>query len=286
MLSAFLKANHLDETFEVNAQKWFIPMADTLALHSNGASGPVMLGLNGCQGSGKSTLASFLYDYLTEQHQLNVCCLSLDDFYYSHSHRLDLSVKVHPLFQVRGVPGTHDTSVMKSVLASLKEGSGEVIVPRFNKATDDPFPPEKWSKISLPVDVVIFEGWCWGVDHQPKSALVDPVNALEKEEDELGVWRSQVNEQLRLCYEPLYAYMDYWCMFKAPSFQVVHQWRTEQEARLAASLQGQDTTRLMNEQQIKRFVSYYQRLTEYGLETLPNKCDWIFCLDEKRHIVS
>lgn len=285
MLSRFIRTNHLDETFEVNARKWFIPMAEQLALHSSGAVEPVMLGLNGCQGSGKSTLASFLKEYLTHEHQLNVCCLSLDDFYYSHSYRLDLSVKIHPLFQVRGVPGTHDTSMMSSILSKLRQNEGNVTLPRFNKAMDDPFPEAKWPNVTLPVDVVIFEGWCWGVEHQSKHALVDPVNQLEQEEDALGVWRKYVNETLEFQYEPLYEYMDYWCMFKAPSFAVVHKWRTEQEARLAASLQGQDTSGLMNEQQIKRFVSYYQRLTEHGLVTLPEKCDWVFPLDDNRHIV-
>lgn len=286
MLAEFIQENHLDGTFKNNAQKWFIPLADRLAMHKKGAAKPVFLGLNGCQGSGKSTLAAFLHAYLTREHGLRVCNLSLDDFYYSRSYRLDLSIKVHPLLKVRGVPGTHDTKLMADVLNGLRADSGQIKIPRFNKGTDDLFPAEQWELVDTPVDVIIFEGWCWGVTHQTKTELAMPINSLEQEEDGMGVWRQYVNTQLEERYEPLYSKMDYWCMLKAPSFSVVHQWRLEQEQNLAKKLVNQPQTGLMDEQQIQRFISFYQRLTEHCLGTLPDKCDWVFELDNQRKILS
>jgi D-glycerate 3-kinase len=286
MITEFIEENDLGEAFLANAQKWFIPLAEKLAMHRKGAKGPVFLGINGCQGSGKSTLASFLRFYLSKQYGFKVCNLSLDDFYFSKSYRLDLSIKIHPLLEVRGVPGTHDTRMMANILTQLQNDDGEVQIPRFDKSVDNPFPREKWENMSLPTDIVILEGWCWGVTHQPKNKLDEPVNGLEQEEDGMGVWRQYVNKQLQEYYEPLYSVMDYWCMLKAPSFSVVHQWRLEQEQKLAKKLGDQDRSGLMNEAQIKRFISYYQRLTEHGLETLPEQCDWVFELDTDRNIIS
>ena len=40
----------------------------------------------------------------------------------------------------------------------------------------------------------------------------------------------------------------------------------------------------MNETKLLEFIQYYQRLTEECLNTLPNTCDVVFNLDEKRNI--
>jgi hypothetical protein len=41
----------------------------------------------------------------------------------------------------------------------------------------------------------------------------------------------------------------------------------------------------MNEQELKRFIQHYQRITEQLLETLPDKVDYLFELDDKRKII-
>lgn len=291
LLGSFIYRHQLSSKFVGIAQKWFIPLCKSLELHHNSAKTPFFVGINGCQGSGKSTLSDFLVEYLTKICGLNVITLSLDDFYFSKATRLALSIKIHPLLATRGVPGTHDVETLKTVLTDLKQRRFPLSIPRFNKATDDPFEHSQWLNVDKPVDIVIMEGWCWGVNAQPTSLLADPINRLELDEDTTGAWRHYVNRQLHISYEPLYKMMDYWIMLKAPSFQSVETWRCEQEHKLKLTLgvvEGNNSNHagLMSDQQIRRFIQYYQRLTEHGLATLDEQCETVFELDSERNIVS
>ncbi len=285
MLDDFMRKHSLGKDFSATAQKWYIPLAEQIRTHQLGAKAPLFIGINGCQGSGKSTLSSFLSDYLTSEYQLNVVNLSLDDFYLSKSKRFALSIKIHPMFETRGVPGTHDTELLHSVLDRIKHNKGNVQLPRFDKSNDNPFPKNEWLEVKTPVDIVILEGWCWGVTAQSDTALSSPINQLEQQNDELGIWRNFANRQLTEHYVPLYAFMNMWLMLKAPSFSNVYQWRLEQEQKLQLKSQGQTATSLMNEEQIKQFIQYYQRLTEHSLATLPADCDVVFELDGQRNII-
>lgn len=278
MFSNFITKHKLQESFLETAQQYYIPLAEQLKKHHDGAKETFYVGINGCQGSGKSTLAEFLKDYLENKYALSVVVLSLDDFYLSQSQRLAMSVKIHPLFKTRGVPGTHNIQQIKQVLAELAKPDKLIAIPRFDKSTDNPFPQNKWPIVKTPVDIVIFEGWCWGVTAQAENKLSSPINTLEQKQDELGVWRSFVNRQLKQHYQPLYEVMDYWIMLKAPSFEHVYGWRLEQEQKLANGL--------MNAEQIRSFIQYYQRLTEHALASLPAVCDQVFTLDPQRSVTA
>lgn len=282
MLSEFLEKHQLSEAFEKNALKRFIPLSEQIVAHHNRANRTLFVAINGCQGSGKSTLGAFLKEYIEATFDLTVAILSLDDFYLSKSDRLALSVKVHPLFETRGVPGTHNVSQLKQVLESLKQ-SGNCSIPRFDKSNDDPFPKDQWSEVDTPIDIVLMEGWCWGVNHQSASALESPCNSLESQEDASGVWRHFVNQQLKHHYEPLYKMMDYWIMLKAPDFNNVFAWRLEQENKMI-NAPGTNGNASMDQHQIKHFIQFFQRLTEHALASLPEKCDVVFELDEYRQI--
>lgn len=281
-ISLFLEEHQLPDSYKDIAQKWFIPLAEDLAMHYNSAIKPYFVGINGCQGSGKSTLCDFLVYYLSQHKGLNVVSLSLDDFYFDQSHRNALAVKVHPLLATRGVPGTHNTPLALKTFDQLGQ-YGTASIPRFNKATDNPYSVIEWPVVNTPVDIVLMEGWCWGVMPQEETALSTPVNTLEKQEDPLGIWSRYVNRQLTEHYLPLYERMQCWIMLKAPSFDQVYQWRTEQEHKLAARV-GSDHPGIMTDQQIARFIQHYQRLTEHGLSTLPARCDYVFHLDAQRQI--
>lgn len=285
MLTEFTTKHKLGKEFLHTAKNWYIPLAEQLRQHHCGAKKTFYVGLNGSQGSGKSTLADFLQTYLHDKHKLNVVVLSMDDFYLNQSQRLDLSVKVHPLFKTRGVPGTHNIAHAKQLLNALGKTSGQLALPLFNKATDNPKPEKLWPITQTPVDIVIFEGWCWGVEAQDDARLSTPINELERCEDETAVWRRYVNRQLAARYQPLYAFMDFWIMLKAPSFKDVYTWRAEQEQKLIAATTDDNTQGLMDPQQIYRFIQYYQRLTEHSLVTLADKCDVVFELDQSRRIV-
>ncbi|AXR06409.1 kinase [Salinimonas sediminis] len=282
-LAGFLATHNLPDSYALTAQKWFIPLADELAMHNSGASGPLMVGVNGCQGSGKSTLCDFLAYYLTSHHQQTVAVLSLDDFYLPRDERALLATKVHPLLATRGVPGTHDTELLAQTLSALQQHQ-PVTLPRFNKATDNPYPTEQWPVINTPVDTVLMEGWCWGAPAQDERKLAKPVNALEDTEDPEGIWRRFVNTQLAGRYQSLFAQMNYWIMLKGPSFDHVYRWRCEQEHKLAARQQPERSQAIMNDVQIARFIQHYQRLTEQCFTHLPARCDRVFTLDTQRSI--
>jgi D-glycerate 3-kinase len=285
MISTFINNNKLSNDFKKIAKEYFIPLAEEVRLHQSSAETPYFVGINGSQGSGKSTLSEFLKVYLTETYTMNVVVMSLDDFYLSRKERQKLAANVHPLFATRGVPGTHNMHQVKRVLHNIKHKQSTTI-PRFNKVTDDPHPRSDWTHVSCIVDVVIFEGWCWGVEAQSFQQLQQPVNAFEADEDNNTTWRNYANTELFRYYQSLYSLMDKWVMLKAPSFEDVYTWRLEQELKLNVTTTHTDKSRIMNEQQIQRFIQHYQRLTEHALKTLPNTCDHIYELNSARAITA
>lgn len=287
IIEEFISTHKLPSAFKDIALDKYVPLAEQISSHQKSAETTYFVGINGCQGSGKSTLSDFIKVYIEHEFKQSVTIMSLDDFYFSQAQRRNLADKVHPLLKTRGVPGTHDTQLAKNALEGLATGSFPVIIPRFNKATDNPFEKDQWTHVDKAVDIVIFEGWCWGVEAQAADQLNQPINALEKTQDKNGTWRQYVNTQLNLHYQPLYDFMNMWVMFKAPSFSDVYAWRLEQEEKLAAALAANsDQSGVMNAAQIMNFIQYYQRLTTHCLDTLPSRCHHVFELDSTRKIVA
>ena len=239
---------------------------------------PLVFGLCGSQGSGKSTLARAL----THRFPRTVV-LSLDDFYLARAERMRLARDIHPLLAVRGVPGTHDIGLACSVFAALDRGAA-VPLPRFDKATDDRVDPALWQFAPEKVDLVIFEGWCVGARPQPEAALEAPVNLLEKEEDPAGVWRRYVNAQLAGPYQRLFSRIDRLALLRAPDWQQVYAWRLQQEQELRRS--GATGEGLMDEEEVRTFISYYERLTRYILDEMPARADLVLQLDADRDCIS
>jgi D-glycerate 3-kinase len=245
-------------------------------------SRPVVIGISGAQGSGKSTLALFLATYLQRETQLSAACLSLDDFYLGKAARNELANELHELFRTRGVPGTHDVQLAMRVLRGLTDANatGTVRLPRFDKARDDRVPESDWSAISVPVDVVILEGWCLGARPQDASSLTEPVNDLEKREDPDGSWRRRVNDRLGQDYRELFDQLDSLIMLRIPSFDKVLEWRGIQEKKLI-----QNSTKAgYAELQLDRFVEHFERLTRHLLETMPSYADTVIDIDDEHRM--
>ena len=140
-----------------------------------------IVGLTGGQGAGKSTITQIIKLILETKYNLSVVYFSIDDFYKTLSERIKLSKKVHPLFRIRGVPGTHDTTLIKKTFLNLRKKSFKsMTIPRFDKSKDDRFPKKKWQKITKQPEIIIFEGWCVGAKAQEKKILKKPINILEK----------------------------------------------------------------------------------------------------------
>lgn len=288
MFKSFINQHRLSDDFIEVAKANFVPLADTIISkrqrQMGHQKGPFFVGINGCQGSGKSTLSAFICDCIQHKTALNVIVLSLDDFYFSKQIRSELAATVHPLLKTRGVPGTHNTAHINAIFKQLTQATGTLALPRFDKASDNPFATEQWPSINLPVDIVLFEGWCWGVAPQEPQALISPINTLESQWDPDGQWRRYVNRVLAEDYLPLYAQMDFWILLQAPSFDCVYQWRLEQENKLRLTLNSKDNSGIMSDSQVLQFIQYYQRLTEHALATLAGSCDVVFYLDSQRQI--
>lgn len=289
-LQEFLTTQRLPLSFLQTIDSWYLPLAGNIAKHHKVAGRTLLVGINGSQGSGKSTLAATLALLLVENFGLKTVTLSIDDFYLGREARMSLAKQVHPLLQTRGVPGTHDVALMRDTLLRLAGASGEVGIPRFDKARDDRYPESDCGNVLLPCDVVLFEGWCVGTPAQSSEALHQPVNDLEAHDDPDGSWRRYVNEQLGKAYQDVYQLLDLWIMLQAPSFESVYRWRLEQETKLAERLaeggRGEAQDQLMSASQVGLFIKHYQRLTEHSLRELPGRMHYLFKLDEERNIVA
>lgn len=286
-LTKFIEKHSLSQEVKKTIKTWYAPIAEQIALHQNRTKQTLVIGINGCQGSGKSTLTDFLNQYLRMYFGLNVVSISLDDYYLSASEREELATNIHPLLGTRGVPGTHKIEQLDHDLAALtrKTLKRPLFIRRFNKATDNPFPADKWTKISSPPDVIILEGWCVGLNAEPQSALLTPINQLEHTEDQSGTWRNYVNNQLSGPYQKVFQRIDRWIMLKAPSFDVVAKWRKEQETKLRQSQTVLANNKIMSEQEIDRFVLFFERLTRVGLAEFSENTDITLHLNEERKIV-
>lgn len=258
------------------------------ALHSEKFSTrPWLVGLQGTQGSGKSTVCLFIKALLEQCFNYSVAIFSLDDFYLTKQERNNLAETVHPLLITRGVPGTHDVDLALTTFKAL-EGSDvqSLKAPSFSKAIDDRRPKSEWPMIDKPVDIILFEGWCVGATPQTDRQLEQPINLLEKKEDTEGVWRRYVNDNLKGNYKALFEAIDNLIVLEAPSFKQVYEWRLLQETKLSEGLKPEDDdSNILSADDIRRFISHYERLTNHCLAVLPQLASWVLTLNEHHDMV-
>ncbi|WP_313000889.1 kinase [Brevundimonas sp.] len=187
-----------------------------------------LIGIAGAQGSGKTTLARLAAECFGAAH------LSLDDVYLTKAERESRGRAVHPLFAVRGPPGTHDLRLLERTVEALRDAGPDsrTPLPAFDKLADDRRPETQWPLFTGRPSAVLVDGWCLGATAQGQAELAAPINALEDRRDGQGVWRRAVNEALAGPYADLFARFDAVLFLKAPSFGAVLDWRCEQEAEL------------------------------------------------------
>src|SRR5262249_28396576 len=111
-------------------------------------------------------------------------------------------------------------------------------------------------------------------------------NTLERDEDSDGTWRQYVNQMLGREYQRLFAQIHLLILLNAPSFEVVFRWRREQEEKLRQRVvaEGGDLSRVMDDAQLSRFISHYERLTRHILEEMPSRADVVVKLDAAREM--
>jgi len=243
-----------------------------------------VIGLAGGQGSGKSTISNILKIILKESFSLETVIFSIDDFYKTLKERKIMSKIVSPLFLTRGVPGTHDAKMLLRIIKALRNPAfKKTMIPKFNKGFDDRVSKNKWLRVNKKPNIVIFEGWCVGVEPQKKKDLLIPINALEKNNDKKNIWRNRVNQELKRDYKKVFKLLDKIIFLKVPSFNYILKWRLLQEKKLRITSKGNKT---MSDNQIKNFIMFYERLTKHMLNTLTNKADSVIKIDTKHRLRS
>ena len=280
-----INTKRMDHEFDTVYQ----PLVSWLVERFDKQKGPLVVGISGAQGSGKSTCAQYLESTIGNGFDLNVVTFSIDDIYLTRSERMKLAEDVHPLLKTRGVPGTHDLNLGSKLIHQLRGrgGVGVTALPTFNKAIDDRNPECQWRTCRCPVDIIIFEGWCVGARPQDETELHEPVNALERECDPDGIWRQYVNQRLQSDYRKFWEELDVLIMLKIPDFDYVFKWRRLQERKLIETMKSSEFEkkgRGMSDEELKKFIMHYERLTRVMLAEMPARADALLTLNENHNI--
>jgi len=295
----FMVTERLPDSFLSTVQRFYFPLAQSIVrdttlvqLTNDDRHRTRLIGINGAQGTGKSTLSALLKRIIQIGTGLNCALVSIDDVYLTLSQRQELARTIHPLLQTRGVPGTHDMTLALGIFEQMLQAQSpesDVLLPGFNKAIDDRKPISDWITQPTPIDIILFEGWCIAAKPQPEEDLITPINALEANEDTHGIWRNYVNYCLATKYQTLFAQLDCLIMLKAPSMEAVMEWRWLQEQKLMTNTEKSLNTthsKIMNHEQVMRFIQHYERLTRHMLNEMPQRADLVFHLNHDHQIDS
>lgn len=211
---------------------------------------PVLIGVAGAQGSGKTTAVRLL----EAANRPRYADFSIDDVYLDGHQRAELAARTHPLFVTRGPPGTHDIALARETIAALMHATPETEtpLPRFDKIADRMKPRDEWPVFRGRPEAILIDAWCLGALPVPPSP---PLNAVE-EEDANGRWREIQNEHLRTSYADWFAEFDAIIYLQAPSWDIVRNWRGQQEVTLRDRPLTPD-----EEAWIDRFIQHYERIT-------------------------
>jgi len=248
---------------------------------------PFIVGLSGGQGTGKTTISSIMSIILKKYFKLNIFKISIDDFYKTRKERFLLSKKIHNLLKTRGVPGTHDTSIILDFLNKVKHKNFKPLkLPKFNKAADDRFKKEFWYSINKRPDVIIFEGWCIGARPQKNYQLKKHINSVEKLNDQNLIWRKYVNYQLKKNYRKLFNQLNCLLYLKAKNFNLLQKWRLKQERKLLTFSREYKNLKIMNKKEVINFMKTYERITENMFKDAPKYASIILNLNSNHQIKS
>lgn len=238
-------------------------------------SRPPVIGVVGAQGSGKTTLAR------AAAEAFGAAQISIDDVYLTRAEREAMARDVHPLFITRGPPGTHDLGLLQRLIDALSAAGpdDETLIPDFDKRGDDRWPEAKWRLFRGRPSAILIDAWCLGAVAEDAAALAEPVNALERDQDADGRWRALVNGRVAGDYAAFAARMDAILFLKAPGFDVVLDWRCQQEADLLGMAPGDlpPTER----QRLSGFIQYFERITRRMLSG-GVRADVVVALDHDR----
>ena len=229
---------------------------------------PIVIGIAGGNGSGKSTLA-YLLASLLKYHGISSANLSIDDFYLTKSERNHLANTIHPLLKTRSA-GTIDATLLFNTLSSLKQATmSSTLVPQFSKVLDDQLPRDQWQTIQLPVDIILFEGFCLKAQPQADNELCKPINLLEAEQDSKLIWRNHVNQSLH-DLQSSFDLIDRLIYLSVDNFSAVINNRYQTEK----TLEKQSTRyQSLSRQAVSNFMMHHERIFYSQHKQLPEVAD-------------
>lgn len=233
----------------------------------------------GCQGSGKTTLCRYAAKILGGAQ------ISIDDVYLTRAEREALARTVHPLFATRGPPGTHDLGLLRRLIEQLRRAGPDdlTLLPDFDKRGDDRRPRDQWHRFTGRPSVILIDAWCLGAVPEKDADLARPINRLEATQDPDGTWRRHINDLLAGDYVRFVDEADGLLFLKAPGFDVVQDWRCQQEATLLG-LAPQDLPQAERDR-LADFIQYFERPTHRMLAG-GVRADVVARLDEQRRVLN
>jgi D-glycerate 3-kinase len=224
--------------------------------------------------TGKTTVERQLIQLLSVQHQITAIEFSLDDFYFPRAGLLDLKAQYpeNTLLHGRGLPGTHDLSLLQHVLQLFKDGKYPVEIPIFEKEKYQGFGDRstRCQIIHQPPHIVFFDGWMLGFQSIRESPEVSVQTMVPKvilaEYGEGNI--IQVNQLLQI-YDFITDYLDYFIHLWHPNIEQVYPWRWEQERQLIAT-----TGQGMNQDQVNQFITRYMPIYHICLPRMCHERLW------------
>ncbi len=231
-----------------------------------------VISISGPPGSGKSTFAGACVAAL-ESDGIKGIVISLDDYYLPAAEREKLSRTEHPLFSVRGVPGTHDLDLLADHVRALADPEhADIELPRFDKSLDDRLEETRIIESGFIPGFIFVEGWIIGVPPQSSAALMSPVSLFEEEHDPDAEWRSRVNANLYDYHKALELELNARWYLRAPDWESVIDWRLQQEQESQQML-------LENREDVMGFLDHYRRLCLHMQTSCAEWADVIIQLD-------
>lgn len=232
-----------------------------------------MIMIAGSQGSGKSSLSELIKVIYKKHYKKKVTIISIDDFYHSIKKRNQISRDIHPLFSVRGVPGTHDITLLRNILWKIKKKQFPIYLPIFDKTKDA---RKKYRKKISSSDLVILEGWCVGASPLPNDYLFKNINIIEKDSDRQNIWRKNYNRYLK-DYQDIFKLFNYYIYILTPSWENVISWKYKQELKLRSQ---KSNLKLLSK--LKEFIMYYEKITRWMMKNSKLNCNILIKIDKKQ----
>lgn len=227
----------------------WLPLALELSDRQQTMQRPFVQGILGGQGTGKTTLGRVLTHLLGHLGHRPLS-LSLDDLYKPYAARQALQ-QTDPRLRWRGPPGTHDVALGRQTLERLRHAPPDtaIPIPRFDKALHQGAGDRVAPEIVHNIDIVLFEGWCVGLEPIDPAAFAAAPWPLETASDR--AFARDMNQALR-AYQPLWQQLDRLLVLQPVDYRLTQQWRRQAEQERRAQGQGG-----MSDAEVDAFVTYF-----------------------------